>query len=121
MAVESAEVGRLASWPLLRNSVFCLPLESSLCKESFSFHIPSLLPENLRGCQVKNKVKSVYMNSRRKIKPATMHTEEQAEGIELEIGRKLEARKVREAREYGASDAELGHKNRSDSSTYLQK
>jgi hypothetical protein len=54
------------------------------------------------------------MNSRRKIKPATMHTEEQAEGIELEIGRKLEARKVREAREYGASDAELGHKNRSD-------
>jgi hypothetical protein len=32
------------------------------------------------------------MNSRRKIKPATMHTEEQAEGIELEIGRKLEAR-----------------------------
>ena len=43
-----------------------------------------------------------------------MHTEEQAEGIELEIGRKLEARKAREAREYGASDAELGHKNRSD-------
>ncbi len=43
-----------------------------------------------------------------------MRTEEQAEGSELGIGRKLEARKVREAREYGASDAELGHKNRSD-------